>query len=678
MDFAQLPNALPEGAGFEPIQRQELAWPDQLPEDLAVLKVIEQDVSRAEAWLSSKQITRDWLEADRLYLAWVPQQTWEGTNVPRAALGMPLVMEHVESILPQIMAGFFSDPQPFQIAPRPKTTEDAARANADLLQWEFEQSDFREQFRQLAKSVLLYGNGIGKWGWKTVTNKRVEYRRKEEPQVVGGGVSPIEIPTAASDELVPVEVVEEINLPTFEAIPLRHVLVDPGLRSNDIRKAKWVGHRLYLTSEQLDELREVEGYQNIPTRAQLEALVTPVKEPAITSPLEQPLYGSNLTLATEFKAQPRPQDSTVDPLKQGWEVIEYYTKDHIYTILQRKLVIRKERNEWGKLPFVSCAYTDVLDSFYALGIAKIIGPEQRLQQGIINAHLDDVSLSLNGMYQRKRGLGTPSQPIRMRPGATVEYDDQNGITLLPRHPINGDALAEISASDARAQRRTAANEMIVQGSLPSHNSSITRTATGVQALSGGSGARLQYLVEQLADLVFLPVLKAFHEMNGKRLKPSQITRILSDELNSAYQGDSLDLINGQYDFSILAGARMQSKRSLGQSLPLLYQFYSQAPVLDGLAQVGLKLDFNELSNMTMDASGWPNKSSLIVPMSKDEIAQRQAGSPAAQAAQMQQAKSQQDLQNKMAFSEQSTVDKVGRDIVRSLLKKGETAELGIQ
>jgi hypothetical protein len=66
-----------------------------------------------------------------------------------------------------------------------------------------------------------------------------------------------------------------------------------------------------------------------------------------------------------------------------------------------------------------------------------------------------------------------------------------------------------------------------------------------------------------------------------------------------------------------------------------------------------------------------------VTLTAQEKAERQANNPAAQAAQIQQAKSQQDLQNKMAFSEQSTVDKVGRDIVRTLLKKGETAELGL-
>jgi hypothetical protein len=211
--------------------------------------------------------------------------------------------------------------------------------------------------------------------------------------------------------------------------------------------------------------------------------------------------------------------------------------------------------------------------------------------------------------------------------------------------------------------------MSVQGSMPSKGSNLLRTATGVDMLNSGTGSKLQYFVENLADLVLVPVLEAFNEMNGENLKPSQYKQILSEELDQAFEGDPIDIKNGSYKFKILAGAKLQAKRALAQNIPVFFQFVANQPVMDALAAQGNKVDFAELVKMVFDVTGWPNKQSLIVPMTDEDKQrlQQQQQAPL----QMQQQKIQQQTQAQSQIISQQNEEKTARDLIRDSLKQQE-------
>lgn len=671
------PSTQPEGVAFDEIRPEEAKFPPQSLEDLTALKIVVQDAVKAEAWALSAGLSLEWDRADRLYLFQVPTAYWEGTGIERAHLGMPLVFEHVESILPQVLMGLYQDDPPFMSKPRPGTKMEAARANDAILGWELAQSNFRDETRLGLKSCLLYGMGIWKLGWKTQSIEHVVYQRKAPTEFVplqagGGQEGGVNIPQ--SDEVEAKTVVEEINQPTFEAVNIRHILVDPGCCVSDIRKARFVIHRIYLNVEDLDALRDYHGY-NIPEREQLRKLLFPPKETPLNGQLEKSTIGNFLD---EFKAAPREEQTSVDPMTLPLECLEYWTKDRVYTVLQRKLVIRNEANEWGEIPFRSLAYSDVMDSFWGIGIAKLVGNEQRMQQGVINAFLDDLSLSLNGMFWRVRGKNTPTAQIRMRPGGVIDVDEKDGVGVLQRQPIPvAETAAVISASDARAQRRTAANELVVQGSLPSEKSSITRTATGVQYLAGGAGARLQgNLIENFASQVFIPTLEAFHRMNGRKLTPSQINKLLSDDLAQAYDGDPLDLVNARVQFNIVAAAKLQSRRAMANFLPMLFQFVLTEPVMTSLQQEGKKVNVTELVNMLFDVSGFPNRQDIIVRLNEEDEARALMNNPAIQGILQQQSQLATQQDQKLQAVEEENIARVGRDIIRSLLKQAEARAVG--
>ena len=679
IDGMDLKGKFERGQGYELITKEsEVAWPDEdreLP-DLTALKIVTQDKAMAISWIQSQGWVLQWQREERLYLYKVPTRYWDGTNVPRSALGMPVVYEAVESILPQFMSAIFSDDPPFMLAPRPKTSMDAARANQHILGWQLEEANVRQETKLGLKYMLLHGTGIWTYGWCREVRKREIYKRATPTEYKSlpndGGL--VKIKGSKEIEKIPYE--EVINKPYFEHRNIRYVLTDPALRSSDIRKGRFVADIQYPSIEDLDALRDYEGYR-IPSRDQLLSMMFDSKEIPSQNPLESPA----LNLFQEFNAKPRNEISTFDPLHQPLEMVTYTTKDRVIVVLQGKLVIRNEKNPFGEINYLSCAMSEVLGYFYGIGIANVVGNEQRLQQGIINGYVDDFSLNLNGMFTRVRGSNVLAQQLKMKPGGVIDTDNPEGVGILPRQPLlTGDVMQLLASSDQRVARRTAASEISVSGAMPTKNSSITRTATGVNSLSSGTGTRLQSIVESFSDQVFVPMLKAFHQMNVLFLDPEQIEKILTDELGEAYNGDTIDIINGDYDFRMLAASKLQAKSSMAQTLPLLYQFLLTAPVLDNLAQNGMKVNVGEMVKMSFDVSGWPNYQNVIVPMTDEDKQKLEANSPAAQQQaqlQAQQQKQAGDAQTKSALLTQENDDETGREVIKELLRQKKEAAVGL-
>lgn len=634
-------NPLPHGAGQQRLELRDVVPKERLLEDLTILKIVNQDIQLAEAELISSGRVDDWARCETLYLFRVPIQFWEGTNIPRAHLGVPLVMEHVESMIPQIMNGIFPQPFPIQSRPFPNTRMEVARARDKLIEFWFERVEFRRKFRQLLKYLFVYGTAIGKWGWRSYMQQEVKLRRKLPAVFVGTEVGGELVEQSPEVE----EVVEEhlISEPFFEVLDLRSVLFDPGLREADIRKARWVAHIQYVTINDLDMLREVEGYE-IPPREKLVQLFFPPKEEPTETAIEKqstgaindPTYPGSRNFivggstALRFETRPRSEASTIDPYNSPLELIEYWTPDRFYAVLQRRLIIGRGNNRWGQLPFVSAALVEVPNQAYGLGYAHLIGGEQRLQQGVLNAFLDDLSLLLNGMFFRVRGSGVLTQQVRVRPGAVIDTDTEKGIGILPRQPIPIEALTVLANSDARSQRRTGANEILVQGSPPSERSSITRTATGVERLTAGVGVRLGDLIDRLSETIVIPTADAFFMMSRKMMNINQVRDLFERRSGFALDVDPLEILNARGKFTTIAGTHLQAKRGLAEVLPFLFQFLLTEPVLAAIRQQGKRVSIEELVNMLWDVSGWPNRADVIQPMSEEERLQLVTENPLVQ------------------------------------------------
>ena len=220
----------PAGLNDE-LRPQTIPLPPNLPEDEDATKLVLKDLNRSEYYTLAKGMSVEWDRDDRLYLFRVPQAFWEGSSVPRASLGVPLIYEHIESLLPQVMSSIYSDNTPFLCFPRPKTQMQVARAAGNILSYQLDNMNFREELRLTAKEALVYGTGIMKWGWKRYTRTVTKFERQGPPEIKGVGVGTVKVPTKASETILEKTEEIEVNEP-FASVPSMSSLLAMNPRSS--------------------------------------------------------------------------------------------------------------------------------------------------------------------------------------------------------------------------------------------------------------------------------------------------------------------------------------------------------------------------------------------------------------------------------------------------------------
>lgn len=661
------------GAIPEPAAKKAMAT--GLWDNPEVLKIVIQDAERAENFEATKSWVMQWPTATVLYQSPFAARYWEGTQTERANIPFYTVATAVESLVPQIINGLFYEETPFMVQKHPKTSADTARAVQAILGYQLKDINFQRELRYGIKNAVLFGTAIWKWGWESYTRSRMRYHRvSRDPQAKNRtGLPPIQITEVNPD--IEEEVIEEtIERPTFENIvSLRHVLVDPGCNKPDIREAKYVVHRMYLTWKELDKLRDRPGF-NIPSKEQLLSYFLPPQEP-----VEEALGEVSIRNALwDARATPRFDETTADIFEKPLEVLERWDKDHYMVVLQKKLVLCNDKNPYGEIPFLSCGWWDVPEAFWSMGVAKTIGSEQRLQQGVTNTWLDGVSLNLNGVYVRVRGKSAPTQSIRISPGRIVDVDNKGDFEPLDRLPSVPEAPAALQMSQARAESYSGANELITQGSLGGGGrSSITRTAAGANLLANGTGSRIGDWVTKLCDQVFIPFLYHAHEMNSALLPESTIRQILDEELTTAYDEDLINILNARLKFNISAGAKMQARRNMAQALPILVQFLMSPQTGQGLGVEGKKVKVDEILKMFFEVSDWKTYNDVVVPMTPQEDQRWQMTTPAGAAAAQSRAKSQlmgQKFQQDQDLLDQSNIARAGREVLRQAMEQSAIPE----
>lgn len=640
--------------------------------DPAALALVVQDSERAENEENRRSWVMQWSQSRDLYASIYTPNYWPGTQTESASVNFFTVATAVNGINPQILAGLFYENPPFITQERSGTTAQAARAVAALLGFQLEDINFREELRLGTMNFLLFGTAMFQEGWEKYTKERKIVKRKNPTATIPSSV-PGAPDISISDDELEVEVIEEvIDRPTFEHIVnLREILVDPGLEVPDIRKAKYVVRRRYMTWDDLDKLRGREGY-DIPSREKLLELFLPPMESVESNPQQE----GNRNPLWDARAEAPWEVTTADPFQKPLEVLERWDNKTYIVVLQKKVVIYNDKNIYGKIPFLSVGWWDNPGAFWSMGLGRTIGTEQRIQTGITNLVMNIANLKLNAPLIRVRGKSVPTQSIRIGPNKMIEIDNQGDLTPLKFGEPVGEANELFGMSQARVSEVSGNNSITSQGQAgPSGHSNLARSSAGASLLGQGASNVISESIDKLAGQVIVPFLYDMQEMNAMMLPYSQLNYIMSEELKHEYVeqgGDLVDILNAKVKFSILAGSKMQTRRNMAQGLPLLSQFLSNPEIVQQLSIEGKKIDVNEIVRMWFEASDWKNMNDVVVPMTPQDLQRQQAQSQAA----MQQSKGFQQsqlLQQKaQQQAEQADADnqaRAARDVLRELMKK---------
>jgi hypothetical protein len=665
--------------------------------DEAALKLVLDDAAMADNFMNINQWAAGWTMADAIYQSPASQSAFDGGNVTQANVPKFTLSNHISSIVPRLMGGIFYENPPFQLRPRPNTTQAVVDQKTAVFAVQLDIMQFEEETERALDQMALLGTCMMKWGYSEYTEKVKKYVRKGVQQVIK---SPIgidhTIDTPESDDYT-IEVDEKVcSCPWIKYCDIRTVLVDPGCRVGDIREAKWVIYRDYATYRDLERLRNVEGY-DIPDEETLRAFFMKMgvqSQVANTAgAVGTPSTGhDNITLTMPEgmrgylqHALPRNFKTSADPLQNGLMILERWDEEKIIVVLNFNninILIRNEPNPYGKIPFYSANWRNIPDNFYGQGLGLLIGAEQLVDQGVTNLALDLLAYGLQPTAVRKKGFNVTEQSTRWKQGGIIDVDEDvdKSFKFLTMPPVPGEAWMFIQQAKADAEATSGANEQIMQGAASAGvRSTGMRSGTGAAAVIQANASRLDGPDGRFIRQIFEPWLKQMDELDNDYMPTSAMREILSEQLSpeDLKKFDHIRYRNADLQFEVLAGAHLGPRKEMQQMLPIIMQMMVNPAFADNCQKAGWLFDGPAIFKAFTDAAGYKWSQPFLRKMSPQEQQFYQQNSPAAlQQQKVQAAQGMQDQkfaqQEKMQEEQQmgKAANQVYRVALESQMKQG--------
>jgi hypothetical protein len=654
------------------------------PEDIAdALALVVQSANSAKAFIANKQWILLWRDADLLYQAPRPMTVYENTYVLEPNVQRFTVAKVCNAVVPQLYKGLFYDDPPMILRPEPNTHQSVTDAKSKLFNVILDECKFKQQTKWGLENMACFGTGIWKWGydWKT----RKTFKRKKSSVKIDLGGDGTQILNLPTDEIPDIEVREYVvPLPFFEWRPVDKVLVDPHLAVADIREARWAIDVQYMDWYEFSDLmiaiqREVgkgkhgewmKGWR-FPSEKSLKEYWNKVPS-TDTLETEQATYMEGVVHhAQKVNIQVSP-----NPLRNKLEILEYYDKGNKILVLNKAWVFFKGKNEFEVVPFLSANWWNRPRAFYGMGLGMIVGQNQRVDQGTINAILKILSFGVNPVYLRSRDDNAPTQMLRTSLGKILTVSDlEKGYKLMETPKTPPDIWTALSESEKATESSSGADQALVQGSSAGPRSSMGRTAGGANLLAGASATRLDGPLDNFIDQVFKPFLSIIDMIIYKTMSDGAILRILGDEYGHELI-KNLDLEafhSARFEYEVLAGASLSAKRTMAQSMVLLTQIFQNPQIQESLAEINEEyIDYKPILTMWLEASEWRNKQDIIKPMTAAMKAKRAQNSKAALMQMQIQAKQQGDaqkFQQKQQLEDQASDNRIKRDVIREVSKQ---------
>jgi hypothetical protein len=663
------------------------------------LKTIDADLAlvcgaarKSEQYIQNKQWNLLWRDADLLYQSPRPMSVYENTYILEPNVQRFTVAKVANAVVPQLYKGLFYADPPMLMRPRPGTSQKVVDAKTALFSCLLDECKFKTETKWGLEQMAVFGTGIWKWGVNYVEIQRTK-RVASIAALTSGPVGAQEQIQVPKDE--PPKLKRETRYaarPFFESRPLDKVLIDPKCAVGDIRQADFVidvrfidYYGLNRIRKALDELKEkdpnhpdLKGWK-LPSEEELRRWWMP---PITVTTGSDNLATDQATHANGLVHHSEEQNIEVTPdlLRKKMELLEYWDKGRKVIVLDRTKVIFTGENPFKVIPFLSANWWNRPKAFYGMGLGLIVGQNQRVDQGTINAILKILSFGVNPIYLRKRDSNTPTQMIRTGLGKilTVDGEVDKSYKLLEQPKVPGEVFSALAESEKATESSSGADQALVQGSSAGPRTSMGRTAGGAAQLANASATRLDGPLDNFIEQVFKPFLYILDDLILNYLSDFEIFAILGEEMGKDFEVDLQQFHDARIEYEVLAGASLAAKRTMAQSMTLLTQILENPQITDSLADINSEyIDWKTILNMWMEASEWKNKNDVIKPMTPEMIQKRQQASQAAQQqskAAIAQQLSNQKFQEKSALQNQSANDRIKRDLVVAAFRNSGTEE----
>jgi hypothetical protein len=652
LDAPVLPDQITQGAEDKLAARKY--------DDEAALQILKQDLETGEADKILMDFTHLWTVADQLL-----QSPWLNTyffnpakaNVPRYTLS-----NIIDVVTTKIHGALFFEEQPFMLLPNPKLDQKVMWAKEAVLETQLREMEFDIECDKGWFQCAHLGTQIYKYGWQDTTLKEAVFKAKGDKFKSETPLGTKEVDTPESDEFELTYEDKDVHRPWLKWRDLRYLICAPTWKEGDIRKCPWVIDTEYVTFDDLDELRGVDGY-DIPSREDLETLFFPphVEQPAPGDVTETRPIQMRAWLA---HSAGREVNDSADPYAKKLQLRERWDGNKVTVALQNShgfLLIRNESHDFGAVPYLSSTWRPVPSCGYGQGLGQLVGPDQQIEKGVLCAYLDILSFIARPSYVRQKPLNAVSQDIKIDLGSiiSVEGPVNEAFKLIEQPKVDQSLVYAIEAAKSSAANTSGASEIVGQGNtVGGGRATGMRSGSGAQLVGQAQAGRLDGPMERFIRQVFVPWLYIMDELNAKRLPARTLREILSDDMEHDYANfDHIAWRNAEVDYQVLAGAHLGPRKQMAEFMPFLQQLVNTPPMMQAASDANLMFDFETFIKAWAQLAGFKYTQSFFRPMTDEEKQRRDANSQAAlqqkeanSAANLQGMKGQQKIQEISAQS----------------------------
>ena len=459
---------------------------------------------------------------------------------------VPFSFMMVETMVAKIMRSVWSEPIPVPIAgvgPNDKDQADKIRALLHMQQKS--QVKLWTKMLNYWRAKCIYPRAYAEIFWRTdyrkVRKPKVTKTTAEQGPVEEGAIDKPSFSKVTSEETM----VAEYDCWDVKNLDYFDVGVDPTTPDGDIQRAKFTYVRSLVTDQELKIMADQKDKDDRP----LYEMVKEVKG-AGDGKFSDDYLDQKSLLGIDLRNLP-----TLENKGDRHEMHTCYMhydidddgvieKDCLVVILDRKQVIRFEKNPWwhGKKPYISGSYFERPNQFEGM---SLIQPVRKIQYEINdkrNQELDSATYSLLHNWLVGADAGIEDSQIRVSQGGVIHADDITQVREVTFPDLTqvgqrAEAILEANMREAIGVTRS------VQGV---QESGPRQTATQFSQMLAQAGDRTRLTLETFGNNEWASLWSMAHSLNQQHLRQDTFVRLTErDSLGFDYFGE--DNLTGELD-----------------------------------------------------------------------------------------------------------------------------------
>ena len=705
-DDQRQPLPMPVGSPMTEIRESQVtttegnAAPPVFTDD-ATATLVWNDYLKAKAYVEAENTSwlLEWQETDVLYQSPIPYRTERLLNGRPARVPRFLVAKMKTTLARGVKRSLFAEQYPFLLRPGARGTQAFADALTYVLGVLLKRAKFPYHGGLQINGQTLFGTGLGKYGIEERKVVKKTRRRKTQPAKVKLPAGDATVPTEESDAFEAKTTTVTETWPFYEYRKLGTTLFDPKWCTPDMpdESAGYCIDIDYVNFYDLAEMAKLDCYREkkdadgetlcagIPAEDTLKRFFFNRGEGAapVGSQTEDAMSSMGSTVT---HAAARNRQTDIDPLTAPLLLLERWDSRTVRTILcydGARLTIRNEEHEYGTMCHTACTWWPIENCGYGMGVGRLVGPDQRVNQGALNEALKMLAYPMNAPILYARGSeNAPTQNTILRLGGYQAVDAPGGdvhkaMGFMKGPEIPKEAFDFIAMSQRGAEELSGADAQMQQGSL-NGKQGATRSSFGAQRMAAMSDQNIADPVDSFANGVLIPFIEFLIQWIKTKMPISELRSILSDKYSAEMMKmiDLDQLLDAEFEVAVLAGQKLAAKQGIQQVIPFYLQLLEQPQILEYYHQIGKTVDFAALEDIFQAVSELVQQPDVIRPMTPRERVQYKQNNPNLQKVQAATAREQVRGRNKLAeVQAKGQVDLTNKVTEAALAKLGGGTEL---